>query len=630
MKPKKYFIIDFDSTFVQSEGLEELARISLKNNPKKDEIYEKIKTITNLGLEGKLSFGKSLSQRLKLFKGTKKDIEIVARIFKRKTTLSIKRNKQFFKTYKDSIYIVSGGFKEFIIPVMKAFQIPNSNIFANTFIFDNMENIIGYDRQNTLAQDNGKYRAVRLLNLRGEIYIIGDGYTDYQIRQLGAAKYFIAFTENVVRKSVIKKADQIAPNFDEFLYANKIDASLSYPKNRIKVLLLENINQEAIKVFEKEGYPVEYYEKTLSYDELSEKIKHISILGIRSGTKIDEELLKKARHLVSLGAFCIGTNQINLSVASQKGITVFNAPYSNTRSVVELTIGEIIILMRNIIDKNNLLHQGLWNKSAVNSHEIRGKTLGIVGYGNIGSQLSVIAESLGMQVLFYDKADKLALGNAKKCLSLREVLKNSDVISIHVDGNLDNQNFISEKEFRIMKPGVIFVNSSRGFVVDLQVLAKSICEGKIGGAAIDVFPNEPKNKGDIFVSKLQNLPNVILTPHIGGSTEEAQKNIGEFVSQKIISYINTGDTMLSVNFPNVQLPALHNSHRLLHIHKNVPGILAQINSVLAKNNINVEGQYLKTNEEVGYVITDINKRHNHSFLEELKNIKNTIRSRILY
>ena len=238
MEAKKYFIIDFDSTFVKSEGLEELARTALKNNPKKNQIYEKIKAITNLGLEGKLSFEKSLSQRLKLFRGTKKDVQTVAHLFKRKVTNSIKHNKQFFKTYKDSIYIVSGGFKEFIIPVMKAFRIPNSNIFANTFIFDRTENIVGYDRKNPLAQDNGKYNAVRLLDLKGEIYIIGDGYTDYQIKQLGAAKYFIAFTENVTRKSVIKEADQIAPNFDEFLYANKFDASLSYPKNRIKVLLL--------------------------------------------------------------------------------------------------------------------------------------------------------------------------------------------------------------------------------------------------------------------------------------------------------------------------------------------------------------------------------------------------------
>jgi len=433
-----------------------------------------------------------------------------------------------------------------------------------------------------------------------------------------------------MRKSVIKEADQIAPNFDEFLYANKLPASISYPKNRIKTLLLENINQEAVKTFEKEGYVVEYYEKTLPHDELMEKIKNISILGIQSSTKINEELLKKAGRLISLGAFCIGTNQINLSIASQKGIAIFNAPYSNTRSVVELMIGEIIVLMRNIIDKNNLLHKGIWNKSTVNSHEIRGKTLGIIGYGNIGSQLSVLAESLGMQVLFYDKAAKLALGNAKKCLSLKEVFKNSDIISVHVDGNPENKNLISGKEFKIMKDGVIFLNASRGFVVDIQALSKYIKEGKIGGVAIDVFPDEPKNKGDQFISELQNLPNVILTPHIGGGTEEAQKNIGEFVSHKIIDYINTGNTMLSVNFPNVQLPALHNSHRLLHIHKNVPGILAQINNILAKNNINIEGQYLKTNEEIGYVITDINKRHNHSFLVELKNIRDTIHSRILY
>ncbi len=630
MLQKKYFIIDFDSTFVNSEGLEELAQITLKNDPRKNKIYEKIQSITNLGMEGKLSFKKSLLQRLALIQGTKKDVETVARLFKRKTTTSIKRNKQFFKTYRDSIYIVSGGFKEFITPVAKTFQIPNRHILANTFVFNKIGSIVGYDQHNPLANSNGKYNAVRLLNLKGEIYIIGDGYTDYQIKQLGAAKYFIAFTENIVRKPVIDKADQIAPNFDEFLYANKLPASFSYPKNRITTLLLENINQEAIKAFEKEGYLVEYYEKTLPNDQLIKKIENTSILGIRSGTKVDKELLKNARHLIGLGAFCIGTNQIDLSTASQKGIAVFNAPYSNTRSVVELIIGEIIILMRNIIAKNNLLHRGIWNKSTVNSREIRGKTLGIIGYGNIGSQLSVLAESLGMQVLFFDKVEKLALGNAKKCPSLKELLIKSDIISVHVDGNPSNNNLIGEKEFRVMKPGIIFLNASRGLVVDIQALSKHVREGKIGGAAIDVFPHEPKNKDDQFISELQNLPNVVLTPHIGGSTQEAQKNIGDFVSHKIIDYINTGNTTLSVNLPNVQLPTLRHLHRLLHIHKNVPGILAQINNILAKHNVNIEGQYLKTNEEIGYVITDVNKKHSQAVFEELKHIKNTIRFRILY
>jgi D-3-phosphoglycerate dehydrogenase len=628
MEQKKYFIIDFDSTFVKTETLDELAYIMLKNHPKKKEIYKKIKQITDLGMEGKISFNKSLEKRLSLIKGTKKNIEAVVKVFKRKITQSIKRNKQFFKKYKDNIYIVSGGFKECIIPVVKPYYISKSHILANSFKYDNKDNIVGYDKTNPLATENGKYKAVKSLNLNGIIYIIGDGYTDYQIKKLGGAKYFFAFTENVQRQTVIEKADHITPNIDEFLYINKLPTSISYPKNRIRVLLLENINQEAVNNFEKEGYTVEYYKKSLPYEELSEKIKNVSILGIRSRTKINKNVFEKAKYLISIGTFCIGTDQVDLLSASKKGVAVFNAPYSNTRSVVELIIGEIIILMRNVIYKSNFLHHGIWNKSSLNSYEIRGKTLGIIGYGNIGSQLSILAEALGMKVMFFDKVEKMALGNAKKCLTLKELLTKSNVISLHIDGNQNNLNYIGEKEFQLMKRGVIFLNASRGFVVDLKILAEYIKNGTVRGAAIDVFPNEPRDNK--FINELQNLPNVILTPHIGGSTEEAQKNIGEFVSQKIIDYINTGDTTLSVNFPNIQLSILHNSHRLLHIHNNVPGILAQINGVLAKNNINIEGQFLKTNEEIGYVVTDVNKKYDRKVLQELKDINHTIRFRVLY
>jgi D-3-phosphoglycerate dehydrogenase len=291
---------------------------------------------------------------------------------------------------------------------------------------------------------------------------------------------------------------------------------------------MERIHNEAVKRFEKEGYPVEWHEKSLSSEKLVEKINSASILGIRSRTLIDGKILSQAKRLLTIGVYGIGINHVDLEISSKKGISVFNAPYSNTRSVVELVIGEIIILIRSIPDKNTKLHKGIWDKSAANSHEIRGKTLGIVGYGNIGSQLSVLAESLGMKICFYDIVDKLALGNAKKCRSLNELLSKSDVITLHVDGNPRNKNLIDEKGFSLMKDGAVFLNSSRGSVVNLQALASSIRKGKIHGAAIDVFPEEPKGNDEQFVSELQNLPNVILTPHIGGSTEEAQRNIGEF------------------------------------------------------------------------------------------------------
>lgn len=404
----------------------------------------------------------------------------------------------------------------------------------------------------------------------------------------------------------------------------------AHPKNRIKVLLLENIHESAAQQFKQEGYQVETFNKSVSQEELITKLHNVSILGIRSQTQINEKILRHANRLIAIGAFCIGTNQINLSACSLNGTAVFNAPYSNTRSVVELAIGEIIMLTRSIFEKSNQLHNGVWNKNAINSHEIRGKKLGIVGYGNIGSQLSVIAESVGMDVYFYDIVEKLALGNAKKCNTLHELLKKCDVITVHIDGNPNNRNLISEKEFNQMKPGTIFLNLSRGFVVNTESLVKAIKNKIIIGAAIDVFKEEPKGNDEPFINELQHIPNVILTPHIAGSTEEAQLNIGEFVSRKIIEYINSGNTYLSCNLPNVQLANIHATHRLLHLHKNVAGMLAQINGILAKNKINILGQHLKTNEEIGYVITDVNKKYHPRVMKELEQIKNTIRLRILY
>jgi len=341
-------------------------------------------------------------------------------------------------------------------------------------------------------------------------------------------------------------------------------------------------------------------------------------------------VLENADRLMAIGAFCIGTNQIDLDAAQEKGVAVFNAPFSNTRSVVELAIGEIIMLTRNIFDKGVLMHQGKWDKSASGSKEIRGKKLGIIGYGNIGAQLSVVAESIGLDVYYYDLEEKLALGNATKLESLKELLQTADIISLHVDGRPDNKNIIGKAEFELMKDGVIFINLSRGHVVDIPALKVHIESGKIKGCAVDVFPQEPKSNKDPFESELKGLPNTILTPHIGGSTEEAQENIGNFVPNRIMEYINTGTTTNSVNFPNLQLPRLQNAHRLIHIHKNVPGIIAKINQLFAKHEINISGQYLKTNEKIGYVITDIDKAYSKDLIKELRAIEHTIKFRVLY
>jgi D-3-phosphoglycerate dehydrogenase len=631
MKNKQqYFIIDFDSTFVTVEALDELANIALKHNPDKEKITEKIRTLTSLGMEGKLSFPESLAQRLKLFSATKEDIRKLVSFLKKNITPSVTQNSIFFTSFPEHIYIISGGFKEYIIPVVKKFGIREDHVLANTFIFDKTDSITGFNKNNLLAQEEGKVKQIISLGLQGKVYVIGDGITDYQIREKNQAEKFFAYTGNVKRDTVVKKADYHVQNFDELLFMLHLPRALSYPKSKMKVLLLENIHSLAKNVFEGEGFQVETYTKALGPDELKKKLTDVSILGIRSKTTISAEVLNEAKKLLTVGVFGIGTNHVDLQACAEKGVAVFNAPYSNTRSVVELTIGDIIMLYRKVFEKNEKMHRGMWDKSSDNCHEIRGKKLGIVGYGNIGSQLSVLAESLGMDVYFYDITDKLALGNSKRCRSLEELLKIADVVTIHVDGSEENKHLISDKEFSLMKDGVIFLNIARGFIVDVFALEKYIKNGKVAGAAVDVFPTEPKSNDEPFVSNLQGLPNTILTPHIGAGTEEGQRNIAEFVPEKLISFINSGNTMLSVNFPNIQLPQLIDAHRFIHIHRNIPGVLAKVNNIFAKNKINIEGQYLKTNEDIGYVITDVNKDYSQTVIKELKSIEGTIRLRILY
>lgn len=626
----KYFVIDFDSTFMKVEALDVLGDITLEDDPDKEQILTEVKEITDGGMDGGMSLKESIDARLKLLKAHKRHIPVLIERLKENVSSSFTRNKVFFDSHPEKVYILSNGFKEFIVPIVTEYGVRPSNVHANTFRYDEEGNIIGFDESSLLVSNNGKAEQVKALGLSGEVVVIGDGYTDYEIKKAGLAKKFFAFTENVKREKVVENADHIAPNLDEILYVNKMERALSYPKSRIKVLLLENIHEKGINILQEEGYQVEVYPAGLDEDELSERIKDVSILGIRSKTQVTEKVLENANRLLAIGAFCIGTNQIDLKKCSEKGIAVFNAPFSNTRSVVELAIGEIILLIRNLPDKIGLMHQGQWDKSATSSYEIRGKKLGIIGYGNIGAQLSVVAESLGMQVYYYDIEERLALGNATKCSSLEELLKVSDVITLHVDGRPENEILIGPGEFDLMKEGVIFLNLSRGHVVDIRSLKESIKSGKIRGAAIDVYPEEPKSNSEEFISELRGLPNTILTPHIGGSTLEAQENIAQFVPGKIIDYINSGSTNLSVNFPNLQLPTLKDAHRFIHLHENVPGIIAKINQILADHSINVAGQYLKTNEEVGYVITDINKKYSQEVIKDLKKIPETIRFRVLY
>ena len=625
-------VIDFDSTFTKVEGLDELARIALHGSPKQAEIVGKIHDITEKGMTGSISFADSLRERVALLSANKGHVEELVAFLKGKISDSFNRNKEFIAEYADRILIVSSGFKDFIVPVVSELGIAEENVFANTFTYDGEGNITGYDHHNLLSQDKGKVSLLQSLSLEGEIFVIGDGYTDYELREAGLANKFFAFTENVSRKAVTDKADFIVPSLDEFLYINGLSRAQSYPKSRIKVLLLENVHPNAVNAFKKEGFQVELLKGALDEAELIEKIKDVSILGLRSKTNLTKKVLEhpNAARLMCVGAFCIGTNQVDLAECEKRGIAVFNAPYSNTRSVVELSIGLMVMLTRDIFEKSNKMHAGVWDKSATNSFEIRGKKLGLVGYGNIGTQISVIAEALGMEVYFYDSVDKLALGNAKKCNSLKELLSLADFVSLHVDGRKSNTNIIGKEQFSWMKDNVIFLNLSRGHVVEIPALVEALKSGKVWGAAVDVFPYEPKTNDEEFINELRGLRNVILTPHIGGSTEEAQANIGEFVPSKLLQFMNNGSTYGSVNFPELQLPPLEDAHRLLHIHHNMPGILAKINNVFAKYHVNIIGQYLKTTEKTGYVITDVAKEYSEEIVNELKLIENTIKFRMLY
>ncbi len=397
----------------------------------------------------------------------------------------------------------------------------------------------------------------------------------------------------------------------------------------MRALLLENIHPDAAELLRASGHQVETRSGALGEDELVSALADVDLLGIRSTTFVTETVLAAAPQLQAIGAFCIGTNQIDLDAATGNGIAVFNAPYSNTRSVVEVTIGAIIALARRLMEKNTAMHAGIWDKSAKGSHEVRGRALGIVGYGNIGSQLSVLAEAIGMRVYFYDTQDRLAMGNAQRCGSLTELLETAEVVSLHVDGRPGNQDLFGDKEFSAMRPRSLFMNMSRGFVVDTSALRKHIDSGHIAGAAIDVFPTEPKRQGDPFESDLRGLPNVLLTPHVGGSTQEAQQDIGRFVAGKLIGYAQGGATALSVNLPPIGAGDISGSHRLALMHRNVPGVLAAVNALFAEHGANVEAQNLSTRGEVGYLVTDVNADYTPQMIEQMRQMPETIRLRVL-
>lgn len=624
------FIFDFDSTLVRIETLEALADIVLSDAPDAVARKAEIAALTDQAMSGQVDFGTALLRRLDLLALNRSHVEALTDRILDEASASVRRNVDFFERHADRVYILSGGFREVIAPLAARLGIAPDHVLANDLIYDADGRVTGVDDANPLSRDNGKPEVIKALNLTGTVVMVGDGWTDAEVKVAGAADRFYAFTEVVRRQKVVEVADATAASLDEVLFAEGVAGRWSYPRSRIKMLLLENIHPAAVERLEEAGYSVETMKGALDEDDLIEAIKGVHVLGIRSKTNVSKRVLEQADRLLAVAAFCIGTNQIDLEAAAAHGVAVFNAPYSNTRSVVELAIGLTIVLMRDVADKSAAMHRGEWNKSATGSRELRGKTLGIVGYGAIGSQLSVLAEGLGMRVVFHDLSERLALGNARRMRSLDALLAEADVVSLHVDGRKDNADVIGAGQFEKMKPGALFLNLSRGHVVDVDALAEAVKSGRIAGAAVDVFPEEPRTNADPFASPLQGLKNVILSPHIGGSTEEAQEAIAEFAAERLLGYLNRGDTTFCVNLPNVQLAEVSRAHRLLHIHRNQPGVLAELNRTLSSAGLNILGQHLKTDEETGYVITDVDRGYDPEVLKVLRDLPGTVRFRILH
>ncbi len=624
------FIFDFDSTLVRIETLEALAEIALSDASDAVAKKAEIAALTDQAMSGQVDFGTALRRRLDLLALTRGHVEILTDRILDEASASIRRNVDFFERHAERVYILSGGFREVIAPLAARLGVAADHVLANDLIYDDEGRVTGVDDANPLSRDNGKPEVIKALNLTGPVVMVGDGWTDAEVKLAGAADRFYAFTEVVSRQKVIEVADATAASLDEVLFAEGVAGRWSYPRNRVRMLLLENIHPAAVERLEEAGYTVETMKGALDEDDLIEAIKGVHVLGIRSKTNVSKRVLEHADRLLAVAAFCIGTNQIDLEAAAEHGVAVFNAPYSNTRSVVELAIGLTIVLMRDVADKSAAMHRGQWNKSATGSRELRGKTLGIVGYGAIGSQLSVLAEGLGMRVIFHDLSERLALGNARRMRSLDALLAEADVVSLHVDGRKDNADVIGAAQFAKMKPGALFLNLSRGHVVDVDALAEALKSGRIAGAAVDVFPEEPRTNADPFASPLQGLKNVILSPHIGGSTEEAQEAIAEFAAERLLGYLNRGDTTFCVNLPNVQLAEVSRAHRLLHIHRNQPGVLAELNRALSAAGLNILGQHLKTDERTGYVITDVDRDYDPEVLKVLRDLPGTVRFRMLH
>jgi len=621
-------VLDFDSTIVRAETMELLAEVALRGREDADEIVARVRRVTAAGMEGRLGIAESLEQRLGLFRANRSHLPAVVRRLKAAIDPSFVAQGRLLALMRDRVLVVSSGFHECIAPVVKELGLRTDRILANRLRFGADGAILGVDPSGPLARDGGKVVALREQGIDGPIVVIGDGTTDMELGALENVSMTIAYTGSTARHAAIARAGGVASTFDGAL---RLAGLVRGPggQSRADVVLVESIHPAAAAAFAAAGHVVRLLPGSPDDETLARELPGALAIGVRSKTRIHDGLLAMAPELLAAGAYCVGTDHIDLGGCADRGVAIFNAPYANTRSVVELALGEIVMLLRRTIEASARLHAGQWAKTADGCHEVRGRRLGIIGYGSIGSQLSVLAEALGMDVIYHDVAERLALGNARPVESLDELLRTADVVTLHVDGRPGNRNLVGDREFRKMRDGAIFLNLSRGGVVDLKALAKHLRSGKIGGAAIDVYPEEPADGKQPFASELCGMANVILTPHVGGSTLEAQQRIAEQVSARLIDFLRDGRTVGSVNFPAVDVPPLAAGRRLVHVHHNRPGAMAGLNGVYARHRINIVGQHLNTNDRIGYAVTDVERSGGREVEGELAKAKHTIRFRVL-
>jgi len=640
-------IFNFDSTLIHTEGVELILEQALQRQEprRRAGLMETLSQTSMLADIGELSVADALHQCFALAQVTRPDVEVVAARVREALNPWVVESLAALQQAGKRLFIFSTGFEELVRPVTRALQVPDDHVFTNQLIYDYKGEVIGFNEKNPLFLSAGKGFLVEQLKndgrLPGGTAVVGRSASDLAIRKNNVAQIFVYYAGARTHEEIRRQADFVVDRFDHLLPLFFSEEELSNEKMQVyyeqnghtevtgkpRILLLENIHDEAVQRFRREGLEPRLYKGAMRAEELSNQASSVQVLGIRSQTRVTARLLAALPGLWVIGAFCIGTNQIDLGEAARAGIPVFNAPYSNTRSVAELVVGEIIMLMRRIPEKSQAAHAGLWLKSAEGCSEIRGKTAGIIGYGHIGSQVSVLLESLGMSVCFHDIVDKLPLGNATRAASLEDLLDRADVVTLHVPDTPETRNLMNAARIRRMKRGACLINSSRGRVVDLVALREALDQGALAGGAVDVFPEEPNQTQESFSSPLQGAANTILTPHIGGSTEEAQVNIAHYVSDKLLRFLQTGATTGATNFPEVDLPRVANTHRILHVHHNVPGVLAKINNLFARRNINVAGQLLQTRGEIGYLIVDVDQQVSSQVLDLMGHIAETIKVR---